>query len=544
MKVTRIVVLKFLVLALLSLPLSACRGGSHSTRKDDSIRIRLVHPPELQSYLNSMVEAFQLGSPKLSDGTSVSIELKSVPALEAATDIASGKLKTHAWLSPSTSLVNYTNSSLRNLGPAQIDCQQLFATPIVVAVQSRHTPFFQENQRQFSWDEVINAAIEASPDSPPSRLRFNHSSPLSSTTGLSALIQLAYMATGKSEGELNLEDLKGGQAFNLFKRYQSLISSYGFNELSLLNSVAIAKTDVVLFSISTEQQVAFYNSKSSSAPLIALYPNEGSFWMDYSICLSEADWVPPSHAAAVRMFVKFLTTEPAQLAIEKRGFRPSVLPLPPLAPLTKEFGIDFKAGRRALIPVPGSLVDFLIKSWGEIMRPSATVLVLDTSGSMEGAALRLGKDYFRRIIAGSSWKDLKSLISFSTTPTVVSEFGTDADTIIPALDALEAVGGSAVYDAIRKSFEYLIHSKLDAYRKTIIVYTDGEDKNSEASLSFLLSYIQEQLKHNSVNFIVVAVGRDSDFNDLREIAQTANGMFRQGGLDDLQAIFTEVQANL
>lgn len=533
----------FTLLFLLTIFSSACNREAKQNL-DNTVRIRFVHPPEIQSYLTSMVEAFQITNPTLTDGTKISIDLRVVPGLDAAKDIAIGKLKTHAWLSPSSSLVNLANSTLKNLGPRQVECQQLFATPIVAAVQSRHVPFFQESQRQFSWHDVVDATFDSTEADAAKRIRLNHTSPLSSTTGLSALIQLSYLATKKAEGALTLDDLKAKGIFDRLKAYETLISSYGFNELSLLHNVAVAKTDQVFFSLTTEQQLALYNSRSNMPPLIALYPTEGSYWMDYAVCLSEADWVTPREASAVKLFTRFLSAEPGQLAIEKRGFRPSVLPLPPIAPLTREFGIDVKAGRNAYVPVPGEVVEYLLKSWPEVLRPSAIVLVLDTSGSMEGAPIRVGKDHFRKILAASSWKDLKSLISFSTNSSLLSEFSLDSESIIPQLDKLNAEGGSSVYDSIKKAFDYIIHSKLDTYRKTIVVYTDGDDKNSEISLPSLQSFIQEQLKHGSVNLIIIAVGRDSDFSDLKQISGAANGLFRQGGLDDMEGIFAEVAANL
>ncbi|MCB0338892.1 MAG: VWA domain-containing protein [Bdellovibrionales bacterium] len=330
------------------------------------------------------------------------------------------------------------------------------------------------------------------------------------------------------------------------KDYEQFAAGYGIRESIVLANLSNATSDKVQFSITSEQQLAMFNARrlQASTPLIALYPEEGSYWMDYSMCLSDADWITPAHRAAAKMLVDFLSTEIAQIEVMRRGFRPSRLSLPPVPPLTKKYGIDVSKGQRARLPVDGQGVEFLLERLSDIMRPSAVLYVLDASGSMEGAPLRVGKDLYRTLLASSHWRDVKGLISFSTKPEVLVDFTADSNKIIPVLDRVRASGGSAVYDAIRRAVDLMVHSPIESHRKTIVVYTDGDDKNSETSLRSLLAYSEDMFKVHNIDLIIIGVGHDTDFSDLEQVASVANGIFRRGGLDDMKQIFEEVQISL
>jgi Ca-activated chloride channel family protein len=533
---------------LVCVSMAGCNSSQHQANREKEITIRIVHSPEIQSFLNTVVEGFHLSKPVLSDKTEVKIELRQELAHVAADRIAKGHLKTHGWFTSSLSYTNFANGHLRNLGPQQIECEQLFATPVVVAVPQKQLQFFQTENNEFSWNDFVATHVDVTEGGVTNAKGWviHHPNPLTSATGYGALIQLAYLAIGK-EGALGVSDLREPQYLESIRQFESFVGSYGYSEAVTLTNTANAGSDRIHVAITTEQQVALFNSRmqgESSLGLVALYPKEGSFWMDYGVCVSQADWVTAAHRAALSMFVRALSSEVAQRAAEKRGFRPSKLSLPPMPPLTSEFGVNTNLHTKAFLPIPGESFAFLQERWPDIVRPKALLLVLDTSGSMEGAPLRVGKKHFRNILAASSWKDQKALISFATTPVVVDDFTTDRDQIIPKLDTLTAVGGSAVYDSIKHAIDLILSRDLGAYRKTIVVFTDGDDKNSETTFGALKSYIQEKVLNNNIDLVLVGVSRDIDFSDLRALAEAGNGVFRQGGLDDMEAIFEQLAANI
>src|SRR5262249_26338235 len=149
------------------------------------ITVHVVHSPDVRTYLTSMKEQFEASRPKLQDGREIRVELINEFPLAAARRIAHGELKTEGWLSPATSLVNYANGELANLGPRQKDCRQLFATPVVVAVPSQTKDFFGTQDNKFSWNEFFDSKLgsESNAQQGSSNVSFVHGSPLYSVSG-------------------------------------------------------------------------------------------------------------------------------------------------------------------------------------------------------------------------------------------------------------------------------------------------------------------------------------------------------------------------
>ncbi|MFM1848459.1 MAG: hypothetical protein RL417_1933 [Pseudomonadota bacterium] len=512
-----------------------------------SATVRIVHGPELRAYLSDLKERFYVQNPTLSDGTKITIELVSELGVVAARKLASGELKSEAWVAPSSSLVNLVNSSISGLGAEQVECQPLFTTPIVAATRPESREFFNTSTNRFSWREVFESKLAQASTAPDTNyLAYSHAAPESSVTGTDSLLLLAYLAANTA-GPLTAEGLLGGLTLKRLERFEDVVSNYSMSEAFLLERTARATTKRIRFTLTSEQQLALYNVNRGPGahPLIALYPEEGSVVQDYQFCVSKADWVTPAHQATLRLFGALLRGPVGREAATAKGFRVPESTGPLRAPLTPEFGVELSAPSKVFPPAEGKAVQALLEHWGDLKRPAALAVVLDNSGSMEGESLRLSKDFIRNLVARLPDRDKKGLVSFSTTAKVESKFSTDTGDFIRALDPIQSLGGSAVYDGIRTAIELIATSDLQSYRKSILVITDGQDKNSESSVQSLTDTINTKFSQHDVNLIIVAISReDPDFTDLERITRAANGLFREASLARLGAVFQEVQRNL
>ncbi|MCB0338891.1 MAG: hypothetical protein KDD53_04765 [Bdellovibrionales bacterium] len=174
----------------------------------NSQELGVVYPPEVAGFMQSMIEQFQLSAPKLPDGSAIRVRLYKENGLQAAERIASGSLKTHLWLAPSSSFVNYANAVQKNLGPRQVECEQLFATPVVIATKVQNIPMFNASKRVFSWQQFVRetGAFLPKKGKDTRNIYFNHGSPLLSSSCLTSLFQLARIAI-PVEGGLTRADL-------------------------------------------------------------------------------------------------------------------------------------------------------------------------------------------------------------------------------------------------------------------------------------------------------------------------------------------------
>lgn len=531
----------------LGLLLSSCKKPEERPVAEKTLEIRVVHTPELRSYLSAMKDAFYATNPRLPDGTAINLDLISDAGYSAAKRIATGELKTELWLTPSTSLINYTNTHLKNLGPTQSDCKAVFATPIILAARRDFIQRQKILHNTISWMEMFAPAPaeKPKPGMEPPTVALGVGIPGGATTGLSAFVQLAYFSSSKGKNVLSADDLDDAGIKEL-TRLEEFVSSYNLSESALLNKLDEFVTTRPRFVLTTEQQLILYNLQHRAQPsrLAALYPSEGSYWEDYALCTSDADWVTTAHRAGINKLVAFLLGDRAQLEAKKIGFRP-IMPAADLEMFSEAFGVTTDMPHISLLPVTGPVVEKLMNVWPKVKRPSAMVYVLDTSGSMEGASLSAGRSFINGLLEKSAKDDLRALITFSTEPKLESEFTGNFETLRAALNKTESIGGSAVYDSIRNAFQMLGAEQLNHYRKSVFVFTDGGDKNSSTSLPLLLDFIRDRLNRTDVDLNIVGIDQaSSDFGDLEKIAQAAHGTFRKAAAQQMTPLVLEIAGNL
>jgi Ca-activated chloride channel family protein len=524
-----------------AISLVSCGDNKPIVLKRNVVSVSIVHPPNMTTLMRQFKILFEESpAATLAEGSKVELNLISDSSMSAASKISSGKNKVHGWLAPSFSVVNLANSKRSNLGPQQINCAQLFATPIILATTAKKMNSMGLTTNEFSWRELFNLtdnenAVAALPI-------FNQTSPLASDSGLAAIIQLLYLATDFPMA-IKREDLDVPATINKLRMAQSKVASYSFFDRTLLHQLTSARANKLEFSITTEQDIALFNqdrSKSGQENVLALYPKEGSVWLDYNLCMSDADWLTPAHKKALEQLIEYLKQPALQQMAVGAGLRPAAGAVPLTPPLTPQFTVDINKGAQAMLPVSGDVIERLTLLWPDLLKPSAIAFVLDTSGSMEGTSLRLGKTHFRNTIASTQPRDTKALISAASQVIVQKEFTNDGGVVIPALDQLRAQGGSSIYDAILKAITTIQNPSLDNYRRTIIVFTDGGDKNSNTPLSRLLELVRESTSRVSINLLIIGVGRDESFDDMRKIAEAANGLFVEAQYDDLDSIFQRI----
>lgn len=562
----------FILVVLVVLLLSACSEEPKSEVKDKRLTIKIVHGPEVRAYLAAMREAFLSTDPRVSDnendgrGSKISIELISEMPIAAANRIASGDIKADAWLSPSTTVTNYANYKVHNLGAKQANCKTLFSTPVVVAARRDQLDKLGVSESTFSWSELFEGRlVETDRRDEESLITITHPLPTSSTSGIAALMQLYYLSSptassNQKEVALGLDQLSNSGQEERLRYYQSYVSGYGQSEGFLLSRAEKKESRRTRVVITTEQQVVLFNQQRLSegdaglqrdsagrplAPMIALYPQEGSYWENYSICESAADWVTPPQRVATQKFIDFISQNKMLAEARKYGFRPQSGEVSLEPPLTEAYGMSPSLPRRSFLPVSGEVLEKVLDDWPKIMRPAAFVLALDSSGSMEGEPLNSAKQQFRYLLAATTERDLKALVNFNTRPKLEAGLTESAEAVIIKLDPIDSLGGSSIYDSIRLATELIVANDLREYRKSIIVITDGDDKNSEISKQGLIDLISDKFARNDITLIVIAItGAAPNFTDLEEITAAANGIFKPTPISRLDEAFAEVLRNV
>ncbi|MBN1592724.1 MAG: VWA domain-containing protein [Candidatus Coatesbacteria bacterium] len=184
------------------------------------------------------------------------------------------------------------------------------------------------------------------------------------------------------------------------------------------------------------------------------------------------------------------------------------------------------------------ITDFTV----ETSRMVATILLLDTSGSMLGKMDKvadgvgayldlLGPDDRVMLMEFNSWRGY--------TP-VVQDFTNDTELIQNQILKLQPRGQTAVYDAIADASDYFFPKYREA-SKVIIVLSDGEDNNSVREWFTAIRFAAE---HN-IRIFFIALGPEADRRTFSQISRETEGeTFIAPTTESLPAAYKNISQNI
>lgn len=182
-----------------------------------------------------------------------------------------------------------------------------------------------------------------------------------------------------------------------------------------------------------------------------------------------------------------------------------------------------------------------VESVGQSLISNAIVLVIDTSGSMEGEGLAAAKAAATALVNGKRSKDLMAIVSFSDGPVIRTGLTNSKAELRAAIDALETGGGTALYDAVIRSVE-IYRSVSSDLVKNVIVLSDGDDADSSATLEEAVAAVAAE----PVRVFTVALQSEGfEIEPMQQIAQ-AGGGFALVTPDpgELQTLYQQIQAEI
>ena len=202
------------------------------------------------------------------------------------------------------------------------------------------------------------------------------------------------------------------------------------------------------------------------------------------------------------------------------------------APSTTEFHL-----RENGTVVPDDAVE--VRPLRQTSTPVGTVLVIDTSGSMRSrGALDQAKAAARQFIGSRAGNEWTALVSVSSEAVVRQDFTQDAAVLSAAVDALQPVGETALWDGL--SVAAHLYDARPELQPNVVLLSDGADsvsKTTEAGAVAALS---------AAGTAVFAVGIASDDFDpsrLSALVGAAGGSFSsRADPADLGAEFARIRA--
>jgi Ca-activated chloride channel family protein len=169
--------------------------------------------------------------------------------------------------------------------------------------------------------------------------------------------------------------------------------------------------------------------------------------------------------------------------------------------------------------------------------PLELIVAVDMSGSMTPAMPKLRKAV-KEFLGAVPDQNPVTLLGFNDTLFTLARRSTDTAERIKAVDRLAPWGSTALYDAVLRAVEML---GRQTGRKALIVFTDGEDQGSHASIAD----VERRLQSSDVTLYMVGQGRGVFTDALRRVMQrlaapTGGRSLFTDSIDELHDAFNEL----
>ncbi|WP_411105797.1 substrate-binding and vWA domain-containing protein [Streptomyces sp. cmx-4-9] len=448
--------------------------------------------------------------------TGVGVELTWSGTLDAVEQIASGKADGRydaIWLSSNDYLRLRPEAAgkLANETP-------VMSSPVALGVKPQALARLGWKPEEVTWSAVHEAVAGG-------RLTYGMTDPVRSHSGFSALVSVASGLSG-AQSALTEADVKAAapRLKEFFAGQKLTAGSSGW-----LGQAYAKRGDVD--ALVNYESVLLSMNRDAKDPLTVVRPRDGVVTAHYPLTLLTS--APAGARASGRALTEYLRGAGAQKAITEQTFR-----RPVAAAVAPAAGLD--AQKRRELPFPGSraVADGLLASYeNELRRPSRTVYVLDTSGSMSEED-RIGR--LRSALAdltgtgssgtGERFRDREevTLLPFGSTVKAVRTHvvepgapGAALDAVRADVEALRPEGGTAVYSSLEAAYAHLGAGGADAFT-SIVLMTDGENTEGVGAGHFDSFYaaLPEAQRHTPVFAVLFG---DSDRKELAHITELTGG---------------------
>ncbi len=167
-------------------------------------------------------------------------------------------------------------------------------------------------------------------------------------------------------------------------------------------------------------------------------------------------------------------------------------------------------------------VEQKVEGFEEALTPVNLMLVLDQSGSMrkDAPAVMDAARTFARQMPG---RDRVGVMLFADRPAMVQDLSTIREFILRAIDKYEAVGGTALYDALMASLTRL---KKAEGRKAIVVLTDGRDEDNPGTgpgSVHTLDQVLSSIREVEATVYAIGLGPKVDRTTLEQLVAASSG---------------------
>ncbi len=426
----------------------------------------------------------------------------------------------------------------RDLIPAPADAPALASSPMVLMTTA---PFAQGLRRPDLYQALARSRDHRQLDAaaPSQPIRFVHTAPTRSNSGLQTLVAMVAEVSGKRPEQLSLADVRASAP--AVAAIQKHVTRYGSSTDELARTMQ--RNGVFWASVGSvyESSVVAANGRRQDGqdPLVAVYPR-ATFSSTMRAILPAAPWVSEREREAALLLIERLQQPQLQRLVAEQGLRPAN-PAVQASLVMPARGVDPAATYDSLRSPRPEVVEAIIRQWRDLVKkPSRVALVVDSSGSMAGDKLPAVQRSLQAYLSQIGPRDVVGLIDFdsSVRQPVVLRGGAEGAAGSGALIAqLVADGSTRLHDAVLAGRDWLRRTRQPGEILAVVVLTDGVDSGSSLSLDAL----REQLRSSGFEgnerigvFTIGYGGGEYNAGALRQIAEANGGEFVEGTVDSIR----------
>lgn len=417
--------------------------------------------------------------------------------------------------------------------------QSIMRSPVVFGVKRSVVNRLGWMDRDVTVADILAAAEGGN-------FRFAMTSATQSNSGAAAYFGFLHAVAGTPEvlthEHLQRPDVQE-KTSRLLKRIHRSSGSSGW-----LKDLVVSQYDEFDAMVNYEAMIIEANQeleKHGREPLVAIYPVDGITMADSPLgYVSKGD---EAKEAFFHALVAYLKTPEVQDKIMRAGRRTGLVFDPgnvDSSVFRSEWGIDVT---RVISPVPTPSEPVLREALhlyqsGGLRKPSATVYVLDFSGSMAGDGeqelkkameLLLDPAQARRFMLQPSPRDLHIVIPFDASPRpAVNATGNDPAVLQDLLNRIKEMtsnGGTDIYQSTAKAMQTLrAIPDLDNYFPAVILMSDGQSQGTPSLIAAEVKYNKAAGK--TIPVFAILFGQ-ADEKQMSKVAESASGRVFHGKKD-------------
>lgn len=523
--------------------LSACDGGG-TTPAGNALILRWEYSTSISDWAQQSAADFNRQGIKASNGQPIWIDAVASDAGQAVSDMLGGGELPALWTAADASWreVLHQESNGEVFLP---NCVSIAESPLVIAMWEPIAQALGWPGRTLGWLDVASLAADPtgwayySGGAWGSTLRLGHTHPGLSDSGVQTLQALVYAAQA-SPDLIDVTDVENPVVQASVGAFESAVSWFAKDSAQLGTTMLERGIGYLNAAVTYENAVIMQGERSPR--LVAIYPFEGTFMATYPTCVRNN--MDEAATGAAETFLAYLLDTQAQQNALALGLRPVSDDVPLGPPFDAAHGVD-PSQPELVFATAGEDTVFAIQDlWQQQRKNVNLALVLDVSGSMEGAKIEQVRLSAVEFVKQMGDNDYLSVIIFDDFPRELvahAQVQGNRQEMIDRVNIISAGGGTALYDTIVYTGKQLAGTRRADTVNAMVVLTDGQDTTSQTYRSPDATFGSAVLQTNA-SIYTIAYGDDADRDIMRQIALATSGIAYEGDVSNIGEIYGEISA--